>query len=599
MSNTFWKDVRRFYFFLNIAHDGVLTSKELKMIFPKVLEGTFGMKTNQMTSVTYKDALEAYINRLFSAAYPEYYTSKLNQQQHKQQFFSKMSAEQVQATRGDLPLLLPHFEQDFLFGLSKEEEAVLHIDLKHSINTIEAYYKNIDIAVNQQIDQFLPVLLRALKNTQYVPADANIVDLQVHLDPTTIPENPLEVIEAGQPQIRFHLEVAQLRLLFVGLTAFLYDSHKAKAVQLSFAQPELGTSTNEEHKIANIFSSIPDLLQPGHVVSEVSEANEAQFMLQQMIKSNHEMMVAQRQAAPGAEVDEEGNSIGALPNFDNPLANHLPPTAVGGKLESDQINLLWKYFIYSLSHQPHLATLIASPAASYNPFNARNAVLTTEEEIMANDKTTAKEKEIFLMIHQQQVDTFAKHKASRNLPLVTQFSLRALLNIVFRTYSHTMNISKTVVAINDYIGEVTYGEEEEEDEELANMMRMMMGIPAAFDEEMVVEEADVKKDTTAEDQVEGKKPAHPVTADKEETTKLMNARWLTPIRHSFDWRQPFMVQQLVHTTHGNSLVLGMMDGKNLSMDAMRKNAQVQDEQRVIEGYESFDLAAQMRSGRRY
>lgn len=597
MSNTFWKDVRRFYHFLNISHDGVLTSKELKMIFPKVLEGTFGLKTNQMASTTYKDALEAYINRLFSAAYPEYYTSKLNQQQHKQKFNLKMTPEEIATTRGDLPLLLPHFEQDFLFGLSKEEEAVLHIDLKHSINAIEQYYKNIDIAVNQQIQQFLPMLLRGLANTKYIPEDVDIVDLQVHLDATTMPTDPLEVLQFDPPQSRYHIEVSKIRLIFVALAAFLYDSHKAKAIKLSHNQPELGTSTNDAHKIATIFAQLPDLLQPDYTVSEVSEANEAQFMLQQMFKGNQALMQQDG-------IDAEGNGLGALPVFGenhkilDPLTGQTPKS---GKLESNVVNLIFKYFLYSLSYQPYLQHLITKPGESYNPFNAHNVVQTSAEEIMASDKSE-KEKEIFLAIHQQQVDLFAKHKKSRDLPLIDQFSFRDLLNIIFRTYSHTMNISKSMVCVNDYVGEVTYGEEEEEDAELMNMMRMMMsGLEPQFDEQVVVEAPPAAATTTKEEENNDKKEKqqYAATANQEETQKLMNARWLTPIRHSFDWRQPFMVQQLVHTTHGNGLVLGMMDGKNLSMDAMRKAAQAHDEQRIVDGYQQFDLAASMRAHRRY
>eukprot|EP00461_Guttulinopsis_vulgaris_P003143 UN03144 len=91
-----------------------------------------------------------------------------------------------------------------------------------------------------------------------------------------------------------------------------------------------------------------------------------------------------------------------------------------------------------------------------------------------------------------------------------------------------------------------------------------------------------------------------ITASMEETIKLMNARWLTPIRRSFDWTTAFVTQELVQTTHGNKMVFAKLDGQDVSLNPtiVKKMQQNQDEQRIIDGFASFDLAEQMRSRRR-
>lgn len=171
MSSTFWKDVRHFHQLLNLAHDGVLTSTELTVTFPKVLEGTFGLRGHALSPTQYRETLESYLNRLYTGAYPEYFASKLVRNQQPQHFSTDGLGdlpEDPKATRNELPLLLTHFEQDFVNGLSKEEEAVLQVDLQHSITALNEYYKAIDRAVKEKNDKYLPVLIRALYNTGYI-----------------------------------------------------------------------------------------------------------------------------------------------------------------------------------------------------------------------------------------------------------------------------------------------------------------------------------------------------------------------------------------------------------------------------------------------
>eukprot|EP00461_Guttulinopsis_vulgaris_P003818 UN03819 len=198
--------------------------------------------------MSYKEALEAYVNRLYSAAYPEYYTSKLAAQQQRAAGIKVNAAvlpADILTTRSELPLLLPHFEQDFIFGLGKEEEAVLHVDLKHSISTIEQYYKNVDIAVEQQhVKQYLPLFIKALRNTGYIPDNLQIVDLIIHMSSATLPaklEEELPTADDSTPkQYTYHIELSKIRLLFVAIAAFLYDSHKARAVALSYKYANFG-----------------------------------------------------------------------------------------------------------------------------------------------------------------------------------------------------------------------------------------------------------------------------------------------------------------------------------------------------------------------
>ena len=138
MSSNFWHDVRQFHHLLNLAHDGVLTTTELTMTFPKVLEGTFGLRGTQLSPTQYKEALEAYLARLYPGAYPDYFSRKMGATRPAGQDLNQLPADPKE-TRNTLPLLLPHFEKDFLSGLSKEEEAVLQIDLTHSIKTLEGF----------------------------------------------------------------------------------------------------------------------------------------------------------------------------------------------------------------------------------------------------------------------------------------------------------------------------------------------------------------------------------------------------------------------------------------------------------------------------
>jgi hypothetical protein len=416
---------------------------------------------------------------------------------------------------------LSHFEKDFLAGLSKEEEAVLQIDLTHSIKTLqEGFYPKIDKNVEHSIDKFLPIFIKGLINTTYLPEPTDslkVVDLQLYLEHTplkmeVVKEEPDEKdFEKVLKLTRAHIPISGIRLLLVAICTLLYDCPKIKAVERS----------SLEEPLKGVFARIPDLLQPNQEVTcDGVEFDDAFTAMQALGVDNGNGNGGQQQGESGntgteqAQVEtgsggqrsivmkfagQEPTTItastatatGRSPLQQNgsgsnagtvQLQQHLGLTPLAAKnlgpISSNVINTVFKYCIYALSHQKYLEFLLANKGSVYNPLiDDDNAQIS--DEACNDPKKSEKERSILQKIRAEQLEVSRKSQESKTIPIVESFSLRALLNIIFRLFSHTLDITRSIVSINDYIGEVTYGEDEEDDLMMAQEATALLAIAFA------------------------------------------------------------------------------------------------------------------------
>ena len=497
--------------------------------------------------------------------------------------------------------------------------------------------------MEHSIDKFLPIFIRGLINTTYIPEPTNsvkVIDLQLYLDHTplkmeVVREEPNEKdFEQVLKLTRAHIPISGIRLLVVAICTLLYDCPKIKAM----------TRSAMEEPLKGVFARIPDLLQPNIEVNcdgvEFDDAFTAMQALgvgQPQSESNGN---GQAQAEGSGERSIVMKFAGQEPTtvtapVDGTTASNRYPTQQGGNgagtvqlhkhlgltplaaknlgpISTNTINTVFKYCIYALSHQKYMEFLLANKGTVYNPLiDDDNAQIS--EEACNDPKKSEKEREILQKIRVEQLEVSRKSRESKTIPIIESFSLRSLLNIIFRLFSHTLDITRSVVSINDYVGEITYGEDEEDDLMMAQeamMSMMMMGARGdPNDPKTKAMQASMDNflqmmggaDALKAKQQEEEPPSTGSQANKEETNRLMNAKWLYPIRASIDWSQAFTNNRELVATGGASqrqmMLLGKLGMGGVSAkDVMRVGA-LQEEEQMVDRLADYDMASHLRSKR--
>jgi hypothetical protein len=267
-------------------------------------------------------------------------------------------------------------------------------------------------------------------------------------------------------------------------------------------------------------------------------------------------------------------------------------------ISSDVINATWRYLIYAISQRQYIQNLINSPHSAYNPLIDDSTSKITEQDCN-NPNKSQRERQVLEQIRQEQIILSEQSRQSRQMKVIESFSLDCLLDVILRTFSHTLDISKSIISINDYIGEVTYGDEEDDEaEELLSMM--FAGGDSLFPKK------DNKKDNKKDGKNDGKNddknepPSTGITANTEETIKLMNSIWLPPIRTSIDWSKAFSISQLVPVSSSSSArQVSMMNRMNHGFsqrDANQYNETI-EEGRLEERANQFDMVSYLRGPR--